>query len=417
MRPVLRRRTLVLLVAAVVVVLLGAVAAVVALNRSPELAFPSAPDRAATAHAVIRPSASQDDLDGALLDFYRSWKDEYVVDDCGDGTLQVHSPDAKYPYVAEAQGYGLVITAMMSPADLDAKDTFDGLLAYVLAHPSTRTPDLMAAEQNKDCEDRAGGDSATDGDLDIAYGLLLADKLWGSDGDQDYRGLALKRIRAIKNKTVSPATDLMLLGDWSTPANPTLYATTRTSDWMPYYFRVFAEVTGDRSWTSIREAHQRAVADLQGDDDTGLLPDFAHTTGDGLEPVTGKVLETANDGDYSFNACRTPWRLGTDAILTGDAGSVAAARTVDAWFRTSTGGDPGKVGSGYRLDGTRENAGPENAFWAPLAVSAMADPGAQQWLDRLWTKLADNDVESGNYFGDTIQLQVMTLVAGRYLPL
>ncbi|MFI5952267.1 glycosyl hydrolase family 8 [Cryptosporangium sp. NPDC051539] len=416
-RPRLRRRTLLVLIAAFVVVLIATGAAIVALTGDEDLSFPAAPGRSATAHAAIRPSASQDDLDRALLAFYRSWKDAYLRTDCDGDTVQVYSPDAKYPFVAEAQGYGLVVTATMSPADPDAKPTFDRLLAYVLAHPSTRTPDLMAAEQNKDCDDRSGGDSATDGDLDIAYGLLLADKLWGSDGEYDYRQLALRRIQAIKAKTVNPSSGLMLLGDWSTASNATLYATTRTSDWMPYYFRVFEDVTGDPAWSGIREAHERAIAGLQGDDDTGLLPDFARTSGSGLRPVAGKVLETKNDGDYSFNACRTPWRIGTDALISGDAESTAAARKVDAWFRSSTGGNPDRVGSGYRLDGTRLNASPENAFWAPLAVSAMTDPGAQKWLDRLWTKLADNDVERGNYYGDTIQLQVMTLVAGRYLTI
>ncbi|EXG82832.1 glycosyl hydrolase family 8 [Cryptosporangium arvum] len=388
-------------------------AAVVSCSSSEsELSFSGEPT--ALPHAAVRPSASQDDRDRALIDFYRAWKDEYVHEDCGDGAYQIYSPDAAYPFVSEAQGYGLTIAAMMSGADPDARDLFDGLLTYVLDHPSTRTPDLMAAEQDADCVDKAGGDSATDGDMDVAYGLLLADRLWGSDGDVDYRDLAVKRIRAVKDKTVNPSSELMLLGDWDTTVDPQLYATTRTSDWMPYYFRVFQEATGDTAWSAIADAHRSAVADLR-DPDTGLLPDFARTGGDGIEPVTGKVLETANDGDYSFNACRVPWRLGTDALLTGDASSTSAARTIDAWFRSTTGGDPGRVGSGYRLDGTREDADESNAFWAPLAVSAMTDPGGQRWLDALWTKLAENDVERGNYYGDTIQLQVMLLLSGRYL--
>lgn len=388
-------------------------APLVGCDRSePDLAFPDEPT--APPHAAIRPSAPQADRDRALLDFYRDWRDEYVRTDCGDGAYQIHSPDADYPFVSEAQGYGLTIAAMMSPADPDARDLFDGLLTYVLDHPSTRTPDLMAAEQDRNCVDKAGGDSATDGDMDVAYGLLLADSLWGSDGDFDYRDLAMKRIRAVKAKTVSPASDLTLLGDWSTKSNDELYTTTRTSDWMPYYFRVFGTATGDPAWSTILDAHHRAVAGLQDASGTGLLPDFAETTDGGLRPVRGKVLETADDGHYSFNACRDPWRLGTDAVLSGDPASTAAARRIDAWFRGTTGGDPGAVGSGYRLDGTRYDADQENAFWAPLAVSAMTDPGAQKWLDALWAKLAGNDVKRGNYYGDSIQLQVMLLLAGRF---
>ena len=40
--------------------------------------------------------------------------------------------------------------------------------------------------------------SATDGDLDIAFGLLLADKQWGSAGAINYLAEARKVIAAIK---------------------------------------------------------------------------------------------------------------------------------------------------------------------------------------------------------------------------
>lgn len=367
--------------------------------------------------AVIHPSAPQEERDRALLTYYRAWEEAFVRQDCGPGTMQVYSPDAGYPYVAEAQGYGLVITAMMSRVDPAARTVFDGLLAYVLAHPSSRNAALTAAEQDSDCNDRAGGNSATDGDMDVAYGLLVADQLWGSSGRYNYRQLAEKRIQALKSSAVNPSSELMLLGDWSTEANADLYATSRTSDWMPYYFRAFEKATGDTSWSSIRIAHQRAITRLQSSasPDTGLLPDFVRTTADGVRPVTGQVLESDHDGAYSFNACRTPWRIGTDAVLTGDAETTAAARKISAWFRSTTGEDPDTIGSGYQLDGTVDRSSGNNAFWAPLAVSAMTDPDAQQWLDQLWEKLATSEIETAGYYGDTIQLQVMILVSGNYV--
>ena len=56
---------------------------------------------------------------------------------------------------------------------------------YYLAHPSSIGPHLMAWQQSdngKALVDPNGADSATDGDLDIAY-ALLADKIWGSSGE------------------------------------------------------------------------------------------------------------------------------------------------------------------------------------------------------------------------------------------
>ena len=44
---------------------------------------------------------------------------------------------------------------------------------------------------------------------------------------------------------------------------------------------------------------------------TGLMADFlALSPASGLyEPVQGRVLERPSDQDYSWNSCRSPWRL------------------------------------------------------------------------------------------------------------
>ena len=64
--------------------------------------------------------------------------------------------------------------------------------------PSSITPGLLAAEQDSSCKSVNGSDSATDGDLAVAYGLLLADRQWGSAGAYNYKNLAVARINAIK---------------------------------------------------------------------------------------------------------------------------------------------------------------------------------------------------------------------------
>src|SRR4029079_10363430 len=179
------------------------------------------------------------------------------------GSYQVISPDADHPLVAEAQGYGLVITALMAGADPDARPVFDGILRYVLAHPSVNNRDLMAAEQDASCRSVDGAGSATDGDLDIAYGLLLADRQWGSRGRFDYHALALRRIQAIKANEVNPRTHLFTLGDWSTPGS-SLYEVSRTSDWLIGHLRAFRRASGDPAWDTIRRAHQRAIVGLRG---------------------------------------------------------------------------------------------------------------------------------------------------------
>lgn len=92
------------------------------------------------AAGILRPSGAQATLDQKVIDYYQRWKAAFVKQNCGNGWYQIISPDADHPYVAEAQGYGMVITATMAGADPDAKKIFDGLVKYVLAHPSSITP-------------------------------------------------------------------------------------------------------------------------------------------------------------------------------------------------------------------------------------------------------------------------------------
>ncbi len=163
----------------------------------------------------------------------------------------------------------------------------------MIDHPSSINPDLLAAEQDASCRSVNGGDGATDGDLDVAYGLLLADRQWGSSGVYDYRQLAIRHINAIKKDEINSATNLLKLGDWSSPGDEYYYIS-RTSDWMVDHFRAFRRATGDSAWDTIRSAHQRLIGTLQADysPNTGLLPDFVVDTGTTPRPRPARCWRT-----------------------------------------------------------------------------------------------------------------------------
>ncbi|MEU7000137.1 glycosyl hydrolase family 8 [Nonomuraea sp. NPDC046570] len=367
------------------------------------------------AAGMLRPSGNQGTLDQKVIDYYRQWKSAFIRQNCGNGWYQVISPDADHPYVAEAQGYGMVIVATMAGADPDAKKIFDGLVKWKLDHPSVINPDLLAAEQDVNCQSVNGGDGATDGDMDVAYGLLLADRQWGSSGTHNYRQLAIRHINAIKKDEINPSTNLLKLGDW-TSSGDQYYYISRTSDWMADHFRAFRKATGDSAWDTIRAKHQSVIGSLQSTyaAGTGLLPDFVVNTNSTPKPASGKVLESSNDGAYWWNACRTPWRIGADAVTSGDAQSLAAARKLNGWIKGKTGGDPNKIAIGYKLNGTQISGGSEAAYFAPFAVAAMTDSGSQAWLDALWNKMLATPIETGSYFSASIQLQVMITVTGNH---
>ncbi|MEK9520814.1 glycosyl hydrolase family 8 [Streptomyces venezuelae] len=367
------------------------------------------------AAGTLKPSGSQAGLDQKVVDYYKRWKSAFVRQNCGNGWYQIISPDADHPYVAEAQGYGMVVAATMAGADPDARKIFDGLVKWKIDHPSSVNPNLLAAEQDTACRSVNGGDGATDGDMDVAYGLLLADRQWGSTGTYNYKDLALKHIAAIKKDELNPTTKLLKLGDW-TSSGDQYYYLSRTSDWMVDHFRAFRTATGDTTWDAVRTAHQTQISRLQSTyaSGTGLLPDFVVNTNTTPKPAPGQVLEDPNDGAYWWNACRTPWRIADDAVTSGDATSLAAARKLNGWIKTKTGGDPNKIAIGYKLNGTAISSGSEAAFFAPFTVAAMTDPGSQAWLDALWNKMVATPIDTGSYFSASIQLQVMITASGNH---
>ncbi|MEU4892431.1 glycosyl hydrolase family 8 [Streptomyces sp. NPDC044780] len=383
------------------------------------------------APGTLRPSGDPAAADRQVLEHYRWWKASFLRsgDEVGGrGRCAVFTPDAAHPFVAEAQGYGLVITALMAGADPDAHGLFDGILRHVLAHPSVNHPDLHAAQQDAGGRDVGGHDSATDGDLDIAYGLLLADRQWGG-GHSDYKALAVRRIDAVLECEVHGGTRLTKLGDWSSGRFDEV---SRTSDWMPDHFRAFRAATGDPRWDEVLDAHLTLVGAVRTRHApaTGLLPDFVvDTTSGDPRPAPGKVLESPHDGDYHWNACRDPWRLGADAVTSGDVRTRAAARGLSRWARAATGGDPARIRSGYRLDGTAYGGPGSPAFTAPFAVAAMAEgerdevverdegeggEGAQGWLDALWARMCGAPPDPARAYAAGVRLQSMLVVSHNY---
>src|SRR5687768_14792518 len=139
--------------------------------------------------------------------------------------------------VSEGQGYGMVIVPLLAGHDPQAQTIFDGLRSYALTHRSCGDDRLMLwkiPNQGHGCA------SATDGDLDIAYGLLLADAQWGSGGAIDYRAAANRVLAGIRASTIGPASKLPLLGDWvDLDGDRANEWTPRTSDFMTGHFRAF----------------------------------------------------------------------------------------------------------------------------------------------------------------------------------
>lgn len=349
-------------------------------------------------------------MDASVQTLWTNWKTNLRQDTTkGWYAVFANAQAGANPYVAEGQGYGMLLAAQMSPYDANAKTIFDGLTKYVIDHPSSIDTRLHAAEQDANMVSHNGADSATDGDLDIAMALLMADKRWGSAGTHNYLALAKTRITAIKETLVSPTTGLLELGDWS---SGTWNNISRPSDWMIGHFEAFRAATGDTAWDTILAAHITAIKRLQATyaPATGLLPDFTVNPPATVAPAPADTLEGANDGNYYYNACRVPWRLG----VASNTDSRTAAAKISAWAKTKSGGVPANMPTGYLLNGTTVTGGnyPDMSFIAPFAVAASTG-NDQGWLNSLWDYLAANS-NNTDYYSGSIQLLCMIYLSRTY---
>jgi endo-1,4-beta-D-glucanase Y len=394
---------------------------------APTLATAAVPRRpfgvhshAYAAGAIVPDHVDQATLDQAVRDFYDAWKQRYLAQGCGPGRYYVATAvDSSNLTVSEGHGYGMVLAALMAGHDPDARTIFDGMYQYFRDHPTATHPNLMSWYQRKsDCASVKGNDSASDGDLDVAYALLLADKQWGSCGAIDYLAEAKKVIGDVKDGDVDQTTHWVLLGDWVTPDDPGYYASTRTSDFMPNHYRSFWVATGDPAWTTLAGATYDLVEGMQASfaPSTGLLPDFVVDPGGGPAPAPPNFLEGNHDGDYGYNACRTPWRLGTDFLISGAPRARAAAQRLTVWIRSATGGDPSAIRAGYRLDGTPLPGSNylSMAFVAPLGVGAMVDASNQAWLDAIWDLVVATPITAEGYYENTLKLLAMVAMSGNW---
>jgi hypothetical protein len=381
------------------------------------------PQHVAYTSGTIKPNhVTQTGLDGATTAFYETWKARYLKsgdsEGCEAGQFYVRfSPTGPTISVSEGHGYGMIITALMAGYDPNARAYFDGLYSFYKDHPSVNDPRLMAWRQVEGCVDADDGTgSATDGDMDIGYALLLAHAQWGSNGAINYLQQAVNVMQAIMEEEVNPDAWAMMLGDWVGAEDPAYYYGTRTSDFMPTHLRAFRSAGHDPRWDQVLKKEYDLVSAMQTtySPGTGLLPDFIVDTDAVAKPAAPDYLEGPNDGSYYYNACRDPWRIGVDYLLSAEPRAKAAAGAINAWLRGKTGGHADAIRAGYALDGSdiEGNDYTTMAFVAPLGVGAMVDTANQAWLNGIWELVVSQTPEG--YYEDTLKLLSMFVMSGNW---
>ncbi|MCU0857396.1 MAG: glycosyl hydrolase family 8, partial [Pontiellaceae bacterium] len=360
------------------------------------------PQADSTGGSGLRPSnMTQAQLNAAVADYYIYWKDRYLAPSttvAGDYKVNCDGTGAT---VSEAMGYGMLLTVYMAGADTNAKVCFDGLNRFRKRYPSSIDPVLMCWTVPAN-EISPNDDCATDGDLDMAMALLLAYRQWG---DPAYFTEATNYLRHIASSLVRSDFSLRL-GDWNSAAGQT-----RPSDFMPAAFRSFYLAAGDGIWTNVENKCYEILAQLQINSApaTGLVPDFAVTSGGNWIPASANFLEGPHDGHYYYNACRVPWRIGWSAWFYGDdRARQILSRFMDWTVSHHT--EPVHFRAGCKLDGSSiSGSGYDTAcFISPTGVAAMTTTN-QVWLNSTFNYAAASQEE---YYEDSVNLLSMLVMSG-----
>jgi endo-1,4-beta-D-glucanase Y len=363
----------------------------------------------------VMPSASAATRDAAVEKQYTSWKKTYLIKGCASNEYYVSTKgDDDAPNngtVSEAQGYGMNIVPLMAGYDASAQTEFKGLWQLVKDHKDA--DGLMRWQlDGKTCKytDSGTPDAATDGDLDIGYGLILADKQWGG-----YTADAKAWLASIY------AHDVASDGHLKTEDDDSLSDDSRPSDYMVDHLRTFAAYDTAHDWTKVINKTESLITEFTAkySPSAGLMSDFirnANTTSP--KPSAADFMEDQPDNIVGYNSIRVPWHLGTDSLLYGSttaSASFSAAKKESACLKSLSGGNPAKVQPHVKLncvnDNVKDDTTAEEAGDS-VGPAAMAS-GDQAWTDAIWKQLATNPF-GDVYYGETIKTLVYIVMAGDY---
>ena len=392
----------------IIVIFLNSILLITMLEARPSHPFPSHQNYY---NSILVSEFSQKTVDNHVRRFYDIWKKDFLVK--VEKTYRIASDKKdKHRTVSEGQGYGMMIIAYMAGYDKDAQEIFDGMYLFAQHHPSALHKELMTWQvPAKEKE----SDSAFDGDVDIAFALLLADKQWGSQGKINYKEEAKRRIDAIMMYTIGSKSFLPLLGDWvEEDGKKYNQYTTRSSDFMLSHFKTFYAFTKDKRWLNVVNATQKALKDIQTlpQNKTALVSDFLYYDHKKKHflPTKRTFLET-EDNSYYYNACRVPWRISVDALLNHDLKSRQIVQDMLYWIYKSTKTKAQNIKSGYRLDGSVIGDYATTAFIAPFGVAAKSDQNMQKFLDDIYTRIYN---KHENYYEDSINLLCLLIISENY---
>lgn len=329
------------------------------------------------------------------LTAYQVWKTNQL-ETCPNGSVRV-----KYDNPAETVSEGIAYGMLLSAYHGD-KGVFDGIWQYYKNHLNTRG--IMDWKIAGCTGTRLGNNGATDAELDVAYSLIVANKQWGT-----YLSDAQTMISKIKNfETIVSPSGLHVLkpGDNFGGVN-----CINASYLSPAYYDVFAKITPTDStfWKNMaRDAYVQLNANANAT--TGLVSDWQNAVS-GAPGDAGCGVNYAFQGkNYSYDACRTPWRFGLD-YLWGKNTGLAYLNKVSNFVAALPNGIA-SVKDGFNQNGTITGQYHNAPFVGAFAIAAMST--SQQRVDNFGLDFKNIPVSYEVYFGKSLRAIYMLVLTGNF---
>lgn len=343
---------------------------------------------------------------------YKAWYDATVTAAGAGGFLRVKKPDSGSVIgssVSEGIGYGMLLAVYMNDQNL-----FDNLWMYEQTHLNANG--LMDWEIGPDNLVTSGGrGAATDGDEDMAWALVMADRQWGGSGalDDTYLNHAKRLIELILKYEVDVSRNYLLRpGDqWGN------VDVTNISYFAPAYFRIFGQVTGKvEEWNQVIASNyailERSLNAASGNQNNGLVPAWCDSTG---KPV---VAYAGAPTHFQHDSTRTPFRIGQDYCYFGEPRALAYLGKISAFYANI---GVSNIVDGYNLDGTPRperavNGAQAASFVGPAGVGAMSDVQYQAFVDQAYLAVASLNMNAGTiYYQKSWAAMSLLMMTGNFV--
>jgi len=342
---------------------------------------------------------------------YEKWKTDLLTADGAGGFLRVRRPNSGTQVNSsnsEGIAYGMLISVYMGD-----QDTFDKLWQYEQKHLGKNG--LMEWEIGPN-GDTIGSGAASDGDVDMAFALIMADKKWGGRGSlsDSYLNYAKKQVDLIWRFEIDHNR-----GDVLTPGdNFADGSVINISYFAPAYFRAFGQVTGktaewNRAVKTTYDVIEATLNSANKNSTNGLVPAWSTPSGTPMAPPG-----SGHPTHHQLDSCRTPFRLAQDYCWYNEPRALSYLKKINAFYANI---GAANIVDGYNLDGTVFQGANLHlaAFVGGAGVGALATPEHAKLRDDAYTGLAAWQAYIGGsqYYNKSWTMLSLLMMTGKFADL